>query len=453
MKYCTNCGNQLSDDMQFCQKCGTQCYQADNTNPPERTDYSEYWGLSYKDIESKKIICLTPEGIHIYTKPLFPFMAARIDKIIPYAEVIDVVSKRATAFRSGYLSIITATDGVDQKANRAILLKDKNTVLFKKKNEPQLERIYRAIKDICNLDSSDYEENRNSLSHQAKPKNRILINVIAVISVIFLIILILNNHKGQPSSAPNSENITMIHDVTQYANISSEELISKLGNPNNVSDSVCQGAFSVPCKTFFYNDIEGLGEVSFDIVNNSVVMFTAYNTFPYQNGDGILPQFGITKGESCAVDDSSNEAVRYRCPSDIVDDFWVALIDGDTFGFLKVTYDMFYYEEWYMPLSSSEEINIKTTTETTIKSLLKAPKTADFPWYDWKYGKNPFYIGVSSYVDAQNSLGAEVRSEFYFIYSSTTQELIYAVFDGEVIVDNGYIPTETLVMQNIGYSS
>ena len=114
---------------------------------------------------------------------------------------------------------------------------------------------------------------------------------------------------------------------------------------------------------------------------------------------------------------------------------------------------MFYYEEWYMPLSSSEEINIKTTTETTVKSLLKAPKTADFPWYDWKYGKNQFYIGVSSYVDAQNSLGAEVRSEFYFIYSSTTQELIYAVFDGEVIVDNGYIPTETLVRQNIGYSS
>ena len=450
MKYCTKCGNQLEDEMLFCQKCGTQCYQEVYTNNTEPNDYREYWGLSYKDIESGRTISLTPDGIHIYKKSFIPLMSTRADKIIPYSEVIDVVSKRATALSSGYISIITATDGVDQKANRTMLLQDTNTALFKRKNEPEIERIYRAIRDICNLGSGTYEGTVNSLSNQPKPTNTKMVALLIPIIAVLLIFAIISSNKTNNSSTNevNTESgVNIIHDVSKYANISSEELISLLGNPDDVSDTTCQGAFNVPCKTFFYDNADGLGEVSFDLVNNSVVMFTAYNTFPYQEGDSILTRFGLAKGENCAVDDSSNEAIRYRCPTENVDDFWISLIDGDTFGFLKVTYDMFYYEEWYMPIGSSEEVDIKTDTEITVKSLMKSPKSADFPWYDWKYGKNPFYIGVSSYVDAQNSFGAEVRSEFYFVYTTSSHELIYAIFDGEVIVDNGYVPTEKLVMQ------
>ena len=49
------------------------------------------------------------------------------------------------------------------------------------------------------------------------------------------------------------------------------------------------------------------------------------------------------------------------------------------------------------------------------------------------------------YVDAQNSFGAQIRSEFTLIYFADTSTVAYAVFDGEVIADNGYTKTADLV--------
>ena len=107
-----------------------------------------------------------------------------------------------------------------------------------------------------------------------------------------------------------------------------------------------------------------------------------------------------------------------------------------------------YYEEWYLPMDISEQSNYQYWTQETVKSLLKAPKSADFPNItEWAIVANPFYVAVQSYVDAQNSFGAEVRSDFTFIYIKDTSEIIYAVFDGEVIADNGYVSTADLVAQ------
>lgn len=47
--------------------------------------------------------------------------------------------------------------------------------------------------------------------------------------------------------------------------------------------------------------------------------------------------------------------MRYRCPADGIDDFRAEQIDGDTFGYLQVTYDMSFYEEWYLPMSISDK--------------------------------------------------------------------------------------------------
>lgn len=48
-----------------------------------------------------------------------------------------------------------------------------------------------------------------------------------------------------------------------------------------------------------------------------------------------------------------------------------------------------------------------------VEEKLKAPKTADFPWYDESYvtvSGNKYT--VSAYVDAENSFGANVRTYF-----------------------------------------
>jgi hypothetical protein len=48
-----------------------------------------------------------------------------------------------------------------------------------------------------------------------------------------------------------------------------------------------------------------------------------------------------------------------------------------------------------------------------VREQLKAPATASFPWFDYKvYETSDGYI-VSSYVDAQNGFGANVRTQWY----------------------------------------
>lgn len=66
MKYCRKCGNQMDDNMAFCQKCGTKAEEADAKHGESTMDYSQFWGLRYKDSESKNEIELTPQGVHIF---------------------------------------------------------------------------------------------------------------------------------------------------------------------------------------------------------------------------------------------------------------------------------------------------------------------------------------------------------------------------------------------------
>lgn len=60
------------------------------------------------------------------------------------------------------------------------------------------------------------------------------------------------------------------------------------------------------------------------------------------------------------------------------------------------------------------EIEARTQCEDLVEQQLKAPKTADFPWLDgeWKYTPVDGGYKVESYVDAENSFGAQIRSHF-----------------------------------------
>lgn len=239
---------------------------------------------------------------------------------------------------------------------------------------------------------------------------------------------------------------SVVYDVSQFAAISGKELIAILGEPNNIEESTCKGEFEMPCVYYDYDDIDTLGEVSFALVNNSVVRLTAYGEYPF-TGETILNNYGITAGENCVISQKTDMQLEYRAPSDTVDEFQVNLINGDTFEMLRVTYEMKYYNEWYVPMSISTISKWQYTTQEAVKQLLKSPKSADFPSYtSWNYGENDYYIVMQSYVDAQNSFGAEIRSDFTFIYLKGTGEIAYAVFDGKVIADNEYIKTNDIIM-------
>ena len=100
----------------------------------------------------------------------------------------------------------------------------------------------------------------------------------------------------------------------------------------------------------------------------------------------------------------------------------------------KIKFDKFY-------LSSNNQAILMNNAQEKVKSILRSPSTAKFPWGGWDIERNPLtdIVTMSSYVDAQNAFGAIVRSYFTFQYkinsSSNTYSLLYFEFDGEVVVD------------------
>ena len=271
-----------------------------------------------------------------------------------------------------------------------------------------------------------------------------------VIGIVVLLSMLLVACSG-PSTNNTENNPNVLCDVEKFANISSAELVALLGEPDNVEKTTTNGFAEFPCVYYEYNNTKELGEVSFILINDSVVKLVSYHSYAYNEGKEILECFNLSAGEHCAADKKDTYA-RYRCVTDKVDDLWITLIDkdSDTFESLQVTYDMFYFEEWYIPMATAEQSDYQYWTKEGINSILKSPSTAKYPSIlEWKFGNNLFYVAVQSYVDAQNSFGAQVRSEFYFVYLKGTHELVYAIFDGEVIVDNGYVATKELVAELI----
>jgi len=93
-------------------------------------------------------------------------------------------------------------------------------------------------------------------------------------------------------------------------------------------------------------------------------------------------------------------------------------------------------------LSSDEISQLKIWSEDSVKSVLKAPSTAEFPggffdpYTDWGFSKDGNTYKVSSYVDSQNSFGAMIRSEFYIEYKWNKGEdgvIKSFILDGEKI--------------------
>ena len=86
-------------------------------------------------------------------------------------------------------------------------------------------------------------------------------------------------------------------------------------------------------------------------------------------------------------------------------------------------------------LTINEESNYKYWSQEPVKSILAAPSTAQFPGItEWEFSKDPdtFNVTVSAYVDAQNSFGAMLRSEFQFVWNGDSIQSF--IFDGEKII-------------------
>lgn len=421
MKYCSKCGNPMEEEMTFCQKCGTRV-----TEPP--TAGVTVNGHDITQSDKKNVV----QGQSNKPRKGMKILAVVCGTFAILYILLSIITEPSmlsmTAF-FGVLALMFFALSKSPKGNPHLLGKQKG---LKKSIFVVICVVFAfALTGIIagQTEMNGTSNNSTDSTSDSTPESE-------------------DSDLQQEESNPD-DTAKVFCDVEQFANITGEELIALLGEPDTISDGTCSGSFEIPCVFYEYKHNEVLGNVSFDLVNNEVVRFTSYKEgYEYTGKESALEDFGIEKGKKTAVAADTGAALRYRCPSDAVDDFWIALIEDDTFGFLQVTYEMMYYDEWYLPMDIKEASNYQYWTQENVKSLLKAPKSADFPGInDWSIIANPFYVSVQSYVDAQNSFGAEVRSKFAFIYSVGTSEVVYAVFDGEVIADNGYVPTADLVAQ------
>ena len=94
-------------------------------------------------------------------------------------------------------------------------------------------------------------------------------------------------------------------------------------------------------------------------------------------------------------------------------------------------------------LTLIESIRIKDKCKDVVDQVLKAPATADYPgsWYnplnDWNMEKKNNVVTVSSYVDAENSFGAKLRTTFLIQFKMNDDgsgSLSYFKFGDKVVM-------------------
>ena len=86
-------------------------------------------------------------------------------------------------------------------------------------------------------------------------------------------------------------------------------------------------------------------------------------------------------------------------------------------------------------VSSQEASKWMTQCEESVKTVLKSPSTAKFPNItEWRFEQNKNIVTVQGYVDAQNSFGAELRSQFQIIIDTDTNTIQSFIFDGQEMI-------------------
>lgn len=86
---------------------------------------------------------------------------------------------------------------------------------------------------------------------------------------------------------------------------------------------------------------------------------------------------------------------------------------------------------------SKDEMNkYQYLCQEKVKEILKSPSTAKFPVYtEWGFKQEKNIFTVQGYVDAQNSFGAETRSNFQFVIDMDSDTIQSFIFDGEELIE------------------
>lgn len=154
------------------------------------------------------------------------------------------------------------------------------------------------------------------------------------------------------SSENTSESITIIEDVEQFSRISTSELKNIMGEPISEEswiNKTSKGDFNVTTLSYDKNS----NHYEFIIADDSVVRLTIYSNSYWNNtGDrfyivndkkDIYKSFNIILSEN-AKEATNNLTYTLSPVNDKIAIFNVQDIDSDTYGLVKITYNLKYFD-------------------------------------------------------------------------------------------------------------
>ena len=186
--------------------------------------------------------------------------------------------------------------------------------------------------------------------------NLILLTAFIVIVIGVYVVLKNASNSYEPQNITvSSEDYgpTIIDDVTQYSNISEKKLKNIMGKPKSIekcTNKTANGNFKL--KTLSY-DKDSL-HFEFIIANKTVVRLSIYSekywnntgdNFNYTgNKDDILKMFNVIPNKNAALKADTNYAYIISPVNKKIAEFNIQDISSNTFGLVKVTYNLNYFD-------------------------------------------------------------------------------------------------------------
>ena len=155
------------------------------------------------------------------------------------------------------------------------------------------------------------------------------------------------------TSESNPTQISIIENVEQFSRISKKELKNIMGKPTTKetwTNKTSKGNFKVATWSYDKNS----NHYEFIIADDSVIRLSIYSN-NYWNGKGdrfaiddtkerICESFGITLGDNVKSLTNNNSTYTLSPVNEKVAMFDVQDIDSNTYGFVKITYNLNYFD-------------------------------------------------------------------------------------------------------------
>lgn len=159
------------------------------------------------------------------------------------------------------------------------------------------------------------------------------------------------NNQNTNQTVNEENNKEVIIDVNKFSRVSSDKLVSLMGEPEKIEDYewlIPTTGENIVGKVYIYDQ----NKYEFILFDDAVARLNVYSgkymgydesTMNFDNEEDIFAMFGIKPNSYFKKIADTNYALRYSPVSDTVADVWIQEINDKSFEIAKITYNLNYY--------------------------------------------------------------------------------------------------------------